>query len=144
MGIRLGEALMDLADIQRIADGKVWCTCGNNDWEQFLYVGTSPEALMAGCKKCGSVVMRKGDQWGVLAQPAKAPPLPIGVIQGALGRCVIIHNNHPGLAWSGSRWVPHREGIPTGDTQVCNFATYTEALEYIDEHFNAFYPPPPE
>lgn len=68
----------------------------------------------------------------------QSDPLPA---EGILGRWVIISVDS-GLAWSGSRWVPHRQGIPAGDAQVCNFATREETQQYIDEHFNAFYPPP--
>jgi hypothetical protein len=132
---------MDLTDIERIADGKVLCICGNSDWSQFLYIGVTLDALMAGCKWCGRVVMRRGDQWGALSlPPVKTPAQPIGVIEGVFGRWIIIHENSPGLAWSGSRWVTHDHGVPTGEAQVCNFATREEAQEYIDANFNAFYP----
>jgi hypothetical protein len=58
-------------------------------------------------------------------------------------RWIILSRDSPNLAWSGSRWVPHHQGIPTGNVQICNFETRDEAQAYVDENFNAFYPPPP-
>lgn len=40
--------------IQELADGKLKCECGNADWRQFLFV-SSPEAVIAGCKKCTAI-----------------------------------------------------------------------------------------
>ena len=58
------------------------------------------------------------------------------LVEGMLGRWVIVHEQFPGLAWSGSQWVPHHQGFPTGDTQVSNFTTREEAQEYVDTNFN--------
>jgi hypothetical protein len=72
----------------------------------------------------------------------KAGEKPHLLVEGMMGRWVIAHGNHPGLAWSGSRWVRHDQGVPTGDAQVCNFTTREEAQEYVNTNFNAFFPPP--
>jgi hypothetical protein len=55
--------------------------------------------------------------------------------ENVFGRWVIVNGTHEDLAWSGSHWVPHRHGIPSGDAQICNFTTRQEALEYCQEHF---------
>lgn len=53
-----------------------------------------------------------------------------------MGRWVIANGNHQDLAWSGSRWVPHRNGWPTSDLQICNFETREDAQTYVEEHLN--------
>lgn len=57
------------------------------------------------------------------------------LLEGVLGRWIIVSGNHEDLAWSGSRWVPHRHGFPTAGVQICNFETREEALAYANEHF---------
>lgn len=52
----------------------------------------------------------------------------IYVERNAFGRWII--TNPKGEAWSGSRWVPHTNGIPAGEAQVANFGSAGEALEY--------------
>jgi len=51
--------------------------------------------------------------------------------QGALGRWIIVNARDKSLAWSGSRWVKHQNGIPKGAVQVSNFemklAAYRDA-----------------
>lgn len=60
------------------------------------------------------------------------------VATGAMGRFIIVHRNNEDLAWSGSRWVPHVQGIPIAAVQVCNFTTRNEATEYIKNTTQTF------
>lgn len=48
--------------------------------------------------------------------------------KGALGRWIIVNVESPGLAWSGSKWVKHKKGVPTDGTQISNFANKIEAF----------------
>lgn len=57
------------------------------------------------------------------------------VIMGKLGRYIIVNGRDPELAWSGSCWVDHQDGIPTGRAQVSNFTTKEEAEEAAVEAF---------
>jgi hypothetical protein len=50
---------------------------------------------------------------------------------GIFGRWIIV--NERDFAWSGSQWVPYHHGIPTGEIQVCNFATKAEASDYATQ-----------
>ena len=52
--------------------------------------------------------------------------------QGIFRAWYIVHPIADDLAWSGSRWVRHAEGLPTEGIQVCNFRTQREAEEYAD------------
>jgi len=54
------------------------------------------------------------------------------IARGAFDRWYIFHPSDSGLAWSGSRWEPTIDGIPTGGVQVCSFSTSEEALEYVE------------
>lgn len=46
------KALRD--KLQKLAEGKLVCTtCGNKNWEQFLFVGTDPD-WRCGCKRCAA------------------------------------------------------------------------------------------
>jgi hypothetical protein len=54
---------------------------------------------------------------------------------GTIGRYIITHPKHPGLAWSGSGWVQHSGGLPAAGIKVCNFETEDEADEYATEYF---------
>ena len=54
--------------------------------------------------------------------------------QNGFLRWILPHPDDPGMAWSGSRWVPiDRHGFGVA-IQVCNFDTRKEALEYAQEH----------
>jgi hypothetical protein len=75
-------------------------------------------------------------------EPAQTSASVWEIKEGALGRWIIVNASSPNLAWSGSRWVLHQDGIPTGEAQVCNFATPEEAQAYAAEHFSQFFPPP--
>jgi hypothetical protein len=46
-----------------------------------------------------------------------------------LGRWILLHPDNLDLAWTGSRWAPHVDGIGT-ETQISNFETCEEANEY--------------
>jgi hypothetical protein len=59
----------------------------------------------------------------------------IRLAEDLLGRWIIVHGHYEDLAWSGSRWVPHRKGVPTGGVQISNFATREEAKAYAEKHF---------
>jgi hypothetical protein len=56
---------------------------------------------------------------------------------GILDRWFIVNKDDDTLAWSGSRWVNHANGLPTGGVQVCNFATRRAADLYA--RANAFH-----
>lgn len=48
--------------------------------------------------------------------------------QNLFGGWIVAHPTERHLAWSGSRWVPHEHGIPTGGVQVSSYET-REAAE---------------
>jgi hypothetical protein len=52
------------------------------------------------------------------------------IVLGFCGRWIIVNASNDGLAWSGSRWVRHANGIPLDMVQVCNFASELDAKEY--------------
>jgi hypothetical protein len=43
------------------------------------------------------------------------------ITENPFRRWVIVSALNPAMAWSGSRWVPHVEGLPAGDAQISNF-----------------------
>jgi hypothetical protein len=51
-----------------------------------------------------------------------------------LSRYVLINATQPHLAWSGSRWVDHVDGLPMTQFQICNFETIEEAINYAHQH----------
>jgi hypothetical protein len=57
------------------------------------------------------------------------------IARGLFDRWVIYHPKNEELAWSGLKWVPAHYGVPSGDFQICNFATREEAEEYAKERF---------
>ena len=57
------------------------------------------------------------------------------VQQGVFGRFIITHAEHPGLAWSGSAWVQHCDGLPAVGIQLCNFDSEEDADDYATEHY---------
>jgi hypothetical protein len=62
----------------------------------------------------------------------------IRIAENMLGRWIIVNGQSEDLAWSGSRWVPHRHGldlIGPNAVPVCNWVTREEAQAYADEHF---------
>ena len=50
--------------------------------------------------------------------------------RGAFGRFYIAHPTLAGLAWSGTSWEPHLDGLPAGRAQIANFETEEEARAY--------------
>lgn len=54
-------------------------------------------------------------------------PIPVMIIEGVLGRWVIVSAANPTLAWTGSRWAGHNQGVPTHDIQISNFGTRSVA-----------------
>jgi hypothetical protein len=53
----------------------------------------------------------------------------IHILLGMMGRWYFEKADAPGLAWSGSRWVPHYRGVPASSVQVANYARLDEATE---------------
>lgn len=51
--------------------------------------------------------------------------------KGAFDRWIIVNGDD--LAWSGSRWVAHKNGLPTGGVQVSNFESDQEAYSAARE-----------
>jgi hypothetical protein len=56
-------------EVQRVADGKLACTCGNRDWRQFIFVCASADCYMAGCKQCGTCYRYDHGTWREFARP---------------------------------------------------------------------------
>lgn len=51
--------------------------------------------------------------------------------RNAFNRWIVVRNDDPELAWSGSRFVPITdEGFPRSDVQVSNLDTREDAAEY--------------
>lgn len=64
--------MFDYQTMQKIADGKLHCICGNNDWKEFLYVGSDSEHVIAGCKRCAATHHHKDGKWQMLqSSPGK-------------------------------------------------------------------------
>ena len=53
--------------------------------------------------------------------------------KGAFGRWIIVRGIDTAQAWSGSRWVAHKNGLPTGGVQVSNFKSEQEAYDAARE-----------
>lgn len=51
------------------------------------------------------------------------------VAQGSEDFYYLQHEHRRDLAWSGSKWVPHKDGIPTGDWTVKRYQTINDALK---------------
>lgn len=49
--------------VKAIAQDKLNCTCGNADWEQFIYIGPAAVGMVAGCKRCGNIKQWNGIEW---------------------------------------------------------------------------------
>ena len=54
---------------------------------------------------------------------------PYRIELGLFGRFIIVNARDSGLAWSGSCWVEHENGVPTGRSQVSSYATEEEARQ---------------
>lgn len=57
----------------------------------------------------------------------------VATVQTPIGRWILVLPAARDWAWSGSRWVEHREGV-SREAHVSNWATESEALEYAREH----------
>lgn len=56
------------------------------------------------------------------------------IVKNVFDRWILVNVYAPKLlAWSGSKWVQHNDGLPSGGFQVCNFYTKEEAARYADE-----------
>lgn len=57
------------------------------------------------------------------------------LMRGIFDRLFLVSASEPAtLAWSGSHWVPHENGVPTGGVHVCNFPDENQARQYASEH----------
>jgi len=65
---------------------------------------------------------------------AVAPSEPAGcyLTENAMGRWIIVNARNPELAWSGTQWVPHRQGIPTRNVHISNFEMKLAAFRDAD------------
>lgn len=50
--------------------------------------------------------------------------------KGALGRWIVVNARDETLAWSGSRWVAHGQGVLAGGVRVSNFESVGDACWY--------------
>lgn len=55
------------AEVQKRAEGKIKCPCGNRDWTKFVYLSAG-SVYIAGCKLCGKGYTLKEGEW-VYAAP---------------------------------------------------------------------------
>ena len=53
------------------------------------------------------------------------------IIESAFRRWIIVYAHNPEYAWTGSCWSRHKEGVPTGQWQICNFESFSEAEGYV-------------
>lgn len=53
--------------------------------------------------------------------------------ESAFGRWILVNTEIDALAWSGSRWVAHKNGLPASGVQVANFENALEALRYAQD-----------
>ena len=65
---------MPMKRLKDIAEGKLKCPCGNEDWRQFLYVAAGTD-YTAYCKACGSIFqLSPVDGWCRTRGPVPTPP----------------------------------------------------------------------
>lgn len=62
--------------MQELAEGKIECSCGNNEWKQFIYISSKLAASdkVAGCKRCGAILGHVEGAWKVIAEPKTPQP----------------------------------------------------------------------
>jgi len=91
------------------------------------------------CLKCGDQDVNElclGDACGCPCHAAfwaalEAEEKRVQLATNIFGRWIIVKPGNPGLAWSGSQWVEADvNGLPDGDTQICNFDSAGEAGRY--------------
>lgn len=99
------------------------------------HVPALPDADPTLCWKCGRIITAEaGRPWRL----ATAEEMAHTYIRNAMDHRVIVSREHPELAWSGARWVPHDNGfakIGPDSVAVCSFATIEEARQYAEERF---------
>ncbi len=61
------------------------------------------------------------------------PYSPYRLQPNLFGRWMILNARDPELAWSGSCWVDHVDGVATGRAHVANFTTEDEARKYAED-----------
>ena len=49
-------------EIKQVAEGKLACACGNQDWRQFLFVSLGA-SYRAACKRCFSIWIYENKIW---------------------------------------------------------------------------------
>ena len=50
------------------------------------------------------------------------------------GRWILVNPENPQLAWSGSQWVPHSNGVAADLAVIRSFGTLEELSAYVREH----------
>jgi len=85
-----------------------------------------------GCPKSSHVLGKKCLRCGCAAY-TEAPRYRIEL--GKLGQFIIVNARDRSLAWSGSCWVEHDGGFPTGRVHVANFASEEDARQAAEEVF---------
>ena len=66
------SAVMD--SLRAVAEGKIACECGNDDWRGFFYVSAGDDGYVGGCKRCGrAYVRRTSGEWRLMGGPAPVP-----------------------------------------------------------------------
>lgn len=93
------------------------------------------EELAEGIRKLLNGSENRKEAESVLAKYDAIHKPSIRLAENVLGRWIIVNGASDSLAWSGSRWVPHRLGVASGGIQISNFATRDEAHEYALEQF---------
>jgi len=68
-----------------------------------------------------------------IAPPRIQPERAGCYLKEVLGRWIIVNAADRGLAWSGSRWVSHKNGMPTGGVQISNFEVKLEAFQEAEK-----------
>ena len=67
-----GNSVM-MDELRAVAERKITCECGNDDWHEFLYVSAGGGGYVGGCKKCGrSYALHTGGAWELMGGPAPA------------------------------------------------------------------------
>lgn len=74
--------------------------------------------------------MKIADQWNLKAEYLSQLPYRLQV--NTYGRWVIVNKRDPDLAWSGSCWTEHEDGVATGRASICTFALEEDARKYAN------------
>lgn len=54
------------------------------------------------------------------------------ITPGIFGYFIIVYAHNSTYAWAGNSWDRHKQGVPAGRSQICNFDTAQEAEEYAN------------